>query len=324
MPTPRRYAHTGSGRLRAGVWCLPLSAALLCLSLLPPPSQTRAFAQDDDDVVRVTTDLVVLNVTVKNGSGAYVHGLKRKDFKILEDKREQTIMSFGEEQTPFAAALLLDVSGSMEGRVSLARSAGIRFLEGLREDDNAAVYSFHSKVEQVQEFSPSRDLAPNAFGLEADGMTVLHDAVLRAAQDLSTRPEKRRAIIVVSDGADTSSKAGPGKALDGALSANATIYTVDMADRPKGSANGITGAGVLRDFAQKSGGQYVSTPGGKELRDAFAQIVEELSNQYTIAFVPTDRKRDGRWRELEVTLSHPALKARTRRGYRLQAKSPTK
>lgn len=271
----------------------------------------------DEEVVRVTTDLVVLNVTVKNARGEFVHGLRRTDFKIFEDEREQSVTSFGEEQTPFAAAILLDISGSMEGRISLTRSAGIRFLEGLRENDTAAVYSFHNKVEQLQEFSPLRDLAPAAFELEADGMTVLNDAVVRASLDLAGRPEKRRAIVVLSDGEDTRSSASTGKALESALTANATIYAVDMADRQKPTAKPLAGAGALKEFAEKSGGLYVSSPGGQALRDAFGEIVEELSNQYTIAYVPTNRARDGRWRKIEIKLSRPDLSTRTRRGYRL-------
>jgi hypothetical protein len=119
----------------------------------------------------------------------------------------------------------------MEGRISLARSAAIRFLDGLREDDVTAVYTFHSKVEQMQDFSQSRDLTPRTFGLNPTGMTVLYDAVARAATDLARRPEKRRAILVLSDGEDTQSAATLDKALSTALNANATIYTVDMADR---------------------------------------------------------------------------------------------
>jgi len=274
-------------------------------------------AAQDEEIVRVTTDLVVLNVTVKNSRGEFVRGLQRSDFRLFEDGRQETITSFGEEQTPFTAALLLDISGSMEGRMSLARSAGIRFLEGLRETDTAAVYSFHTTVKQIQEFSTSRDLTPRAFELEADGKTVLYDAIVLAARDLAVRPEKRRAVVILSDGEDTFSSASNSRALESALAANATIYTVDMADREKPTSRSLAGSGALRELADKSGGQYVRTPGGKELRDAFELIVEELSNQYTLAYVPTNRARDGRYREIEIKLSRPDLKIRTRRGYRL-------
>lgn len=288
--------------------CFALSAALLHIS-------AQAQSQNDD-VLRVNTDLVVVNVTVTDSSGKYARGLERADFKLLEDGKEQTINSFSAEETPFAAVVLLDFSGSMESRVSLARAAAIHFLDGLRDEDVAAVYSFDSKIEQLQEFSSSKDLAPVAFQKSAKGMTVLNDAVLRAATDLSQRPEKRRAIVVLSDGADTYSSASMDKALKAALNAGATIYTVDMSspadtnlqERPKGTA-------ALRNFANKSGGRYISTSGGQALREAFQSIIEELGNQYTLTYQSTNRARDGRWRAIEVKLARDKFTARTRKGY---------
>jgi Ca-activated chloride channel family protein len=256
-------------------------------------------------------------VTATDAGGAYVRGLQKPDFKVFEDGREQEVTNFGEEETPFAVALLLDTSGSMEQRVSLARSAAIRFLDGLRADDSAAVYSFNSKIERVQDYSNSRDLAPKGFELGAKGWTVLNDAIFRAAQDLSKRPEKRRAILVLSDGADTRSAASADKALNAALAANATIYTVDMGQGPGGSPITSSAAGALRNFAGKSGGRYVATPGGQALREAFAEIVEELSSQYTLGYRPSNRARDGRWRAIEVKVARPSVNARTRRGYKL-------
>jgi Ca-activated chloride channel family protein len=297
---------------------LPVLVTLcFTLALTPLPTQTTQPPQDDD-VISVNTDLVVLNVTATNGKGAYVHGLKRPDFKVFEDGREQQVTNFSEEETPFAAALLLDISGSMEGRISLARSAAIRFLDGLRDNDVAAVYSFETRVEQVQEFSNSRDLTPRAFGLDAKGLTVLNDAIIRAASDLSKRPEKRRTILILSDGADTRSHASSDKALAAAFAANATIYTVDMGERTgTSSTSEIAAAGALKNFASKSGGRYIPTPGGRELREAFGEVVEELSNQYTIGYKPTNRAHDGRWRTIEIQVSKPDVNARTRRGYRL-------
>jgi Ca-activated chloride channel family protein len=292
--------------------------ALLCL-LAPSPSpaqQQQQTGEEDDGVVRVNTDLVILNVTVVDGAGKYAHGLRGSDFKLFEDGQEQSIASFTTEETPFAAAVLLDTSGSMENRISVARSAAIRFLDGLRSDDVAAVYHFDSKIEQVQEFSFSRDLADMAFGLKAKGLTVLNDAVLRAAQDLSGRTESRRAIVVLSDGGDTNSKASLDKALNSALAANATIYSVDMSSPTSTPSDRMKGAAALRGMALKSGGRYVESPGGQALRDAFASIVEELSNQYTITYRPTNRARDGRWRTIELKLSKPDLTARTRKGYK--------
>lgn len=315
---PATLRHTFAQGRRTRLLSLLFLVAALVTSNFHFPS--RAQNPQDDEIERVETDLVVLNVVATNGGGGYVHGLERANFKIYEDGQEQLITNFSREETPFAVALLLDISGSMEGRVSMARAAAIRFLDGLRADDTAAVYSFDRKVEQVQDFSPSRDLSPVAFGLSAKGETALHDAIVRAATDLAKRPEKRRAIVVLSDGMDTRSAASSDKALNTALAANATLYTVDMADQAVNAQRTFSAAGILREFANKSGGRFIPTPGGKALRDAFGDIVEELSNQYTIGYRPSNRAHDGRWRTIEVKVDKPDVKARTRRGYRLTKK----
>jgi VWFA-related protein len=292
---------------------------LILLTLAIFPAIARAQSSQDDEVVRVNTDLVVLNVTVTDAQGNYVHGLKAKDFKIFEDGREQpldTIAGFNVEETPFAAVLLLDTSGSMETRLTLARSAAIRFLDGLRDEDVAAIYRFDAKIEQVQEFSPGRDLPEMAYSIRAKGMTALNDAIRRAALDLSGRAEKRHAIIVLSDGMDNFSKASANKALESALAVGATIYTVDMSATDGNASRDRQNAAALREFASKSGGRYVASPGGQAMRDAFNGIVSELGNQYTISYRPTNRARDGRWRAIDIKLSRPDLSARTRKGYR--------
>ena len=276
---------------------------------------TSSFTQQqDEDVVRVNTELVVLNVTVLDKDGKFASGLKRSDFRIFEDGKEQKLANFGAEETPFAAAILLDISGSMESRLTLGRAAAIRFLEGLRDEDVAAVYSFYNKVEQWQDFSPGRDLPARVFALHAQGMTVLNDAVLRAADDLAQRAERRHAIIVLSDGGENASHASSDKALNHALQAGATVYAVNMSD--KGPTRDIVGSAVLRNLAEKSGGRYVASPGGQELREAFAAIAEELGHQYTLAYRPANRERDGRWRAIDVKLSRPEVTVRTRKGYR--------
>jgi Ca-activated chloride channel family protein len=312
----RREPHTSQRPERASRARRSLIPFLLSLALLTLFAPAGAARQDEDEVVKVEANLVVLNATVTGADGRFVRKLKRTDFRVYEDGSEQRITLFGLEETPFAAAVLLDTSGSMEGRLSLARAAAIRFLDGLRVEDVAAIYKFDSEVEQLQDFAPGRDLPPTAYSLGPRGMTVLHDAVLRAARDLSSRPEQRRAIVVLSDGADTRSAASADKALDAALAAGAVIYTVNMADpRIQGMA-AMTAGAALKNFAEKSGGRYISKPGGQALSEAFAEIVEELSSQYTIGYRPSNRARDGRWRSIELKVSKPDAAVRTRRGYR--------
>ena len=285
---------------------LVIFSLTICLSVV---------AQDEDEVVSIDSSVVVLNATVVDANGRHVPGLKEDQFTVLENGVEQEINFFMAEETPFAAVILLDTSGSMEQRVSLARSAAIRFLDGIRENDNVQIYRFDSKVSLVQKFSNSRDVVERIFDLKADGMTALNDAVYKAAQDLSTRPEKRRAIIVLSDGMDTFSAKSADKALKAALAANALIYTVDMSPVESNGRQRAQNQGVLRNFAEKTGGTFISTPGGVAMRNAFAKIVDELGVQYTMAYQPKNLAKDGKWRALEIRVSKPNLSIRTRKGY---------
>lgn len=291
---------------------IPFLLVILCFNVVV------AFAQEDD-VVRVNTDLVVLNLTVTDKAGQYVKGLKAADFKVYEDGVEvqpTMIASFSVQEAPYAAVVLLDSSGSMEARLSLARSAAIRFLDGLRDEDVAAVYRFDSKVERVQEFSGGRDLAPIAYAIHAKGMTTLNDAIVEASKRLAERPEVRKAIVVLSDGMDTFSKASGDKAVESALAVGASIYAVDMSGLEVAGSTTRQSAVALRSFAEKTGGKFIATPGGPALRDAFTGIAEELGHQYTIAYRPLNTKRDGKWRALEVKPSRSDLTVRTRKGYR--------
>lgn len=285
-----------------------LAAAVMAISL-------PVFAQTDEEVISVDSSIVVLNATILDSEGKPVAGLKQNQFKIFENGTEQPITFFAAEETPFAAVLLLDTSGSMEERVSLARSAAIRFLDGIRTDDTTAIFRFDSKVSLIQGFSNSRDIVEDVFDIKSKGMTALNDAIFQAAQELEKRPEKRRAIIVLSDGMDTFSGKSSDKALKAALSADAVIYTVDMSSVDTSGRQRAQNQGVLKNFAEKTGGMFISTPGGAAMRDAFKNIVEELGVQYTLGYQPLDAKKDGKWRPITLTVSRPNLTIRTRKGY---------
>lgn len=270
------------------------------------------LAQDDEEIL-IDSSVVIVNASITSADGSNAGGLRKDQFKIFENGVEQRIEHFSAAETPFAAVILLDTSGSMEERVSLARAAAVRFLDGLRESDSAAIYRFDSKISLVQPFSNSRDIAEAAFDLKAYGMTRMNDAIYQAAVDLSKRHEKRRAIIVLSDGQDTMSGRSAEKALKSAMSADIAIYTIDMSST--GDAKRVQNQGVLKNLAEKSGGTFVSTPGGAAMREAFERIVEELGVQYTLGYSPLNTNKDGKWRAIEVRVSRPNLTIRTRRGY---------
>src|SRR5262245_8225724 len=116
------------------------------------------LCQDEDDVIKVDSSIVVVNATIRDAKNQPVSGLKQAQFRIFEDGVEQQIATFESEEAPFAAIVLFDTSGSMEQRISIARSAAINFLDGLRGDDMASIYKFDSTVAEVQTFSGSRDV----------------------------------------------------------------------------------------------------------------------------------------------------------------------
>lgn len=272
-------------------------------------------AQDEDEVIAVDSSIVLLNAAVFDKEGNPVTGLRKEQFKIYEDGVEQPIGLFAAEETPFAAVILLDTSGSMEQRISMARSAAIRFLEGLRVDDNAAIYHFDAKIHPIQDFSNSRDISESVFDIKSRGMTALYDAIYKAATELEKRPEKRKAIIVLSDGGDTASGKSAEKALRAALAADAVIYTVDMSTEEMSRQLRGMNQAILRGFAEKTGGTFVATPGGSAMREAFENIVGELGVQYTLGYQPLNAKKDGKWRSINLVVSRPNLTIRTRKGY---------
>lgn len=269
----------------------------------------------DDDVVRVDTSIVVVNAAISDTAGLPVGGLVRRQFTIFEDGVEQEIADFLTEETPFAAVILIDTSGSMENRVSLARGAAIKFVEGMRSEDVVAIYNFDSKVEMVSDFGSFRGLNDRVYDLRSKGMTKLNDAIYEAALALSKRSERRKAIIVLSDGEDTLSSRSAERALKSALDVGANIYAVDMADSTVPLKNRVQNQAALKKFAEKTGGTFVASPGGQAMRDAFVRIVSELGQQYTLTYSPKNTKTDGKWRAIEVRVAKPNLTIRTRKGY---------
>jgi Ca-activated chloride channel family protein len=277
-------------------------------------------------VISVETNLIVVNVTVTDALENYVSGLKAEDFKILEDGAQQRILGLTIDEAPFAAAILLDASGSMGHKLSLARAACGNFLSGIRDGDMVAVYSFSGfKVKTLQDFSESREAPDAIWDMQARDDTPLYDAIVKAAEALAQREERRRAILVVSDGADTKSKATLDDATRKTLDANALIYAVDMSDRAVfKSDRKDNGAEVLKMLAAKTGGRFIGAPGGSQLRDAFTGTVEELRRQYTLTYESTNEKLDGKWRAIEVRVARLGLNVRARQGYYARKKEDRK
>ena len=281
----------------------------------PPAKETEP--PEEEQVLRVGTTQIVLNAIVTDGLDHHVTGLKPEHFILLEDQVPQTIVSFGLEQVPFVAAILLDLSGSMGNKMSLARAACARFADGIRTGDSIGIYGFSKdKVKLMQNFSEVKDIDPIVWDTDPDGETPLYDAIVTASETLGKREEQRRAILLISDGADTKSKATFEQAIRAASLANVMIYAVDMSEAAFGRGPAKdSGSQMLKDFSLKTGGRFFPSPGGSKLRDAFVEAVDELRNQYTLVYEPTNDKPDGKWRTIQLSAKNPLYKVRTRQGY---------
>lgn len=304
--------------MRSSLTLLLLSAFLFALPATRAQQQDQQKkAEPADDVISLETNLVMLNVSVTDPLENYISGLKAEDFKVFEDKAPQKIVSFGFEETPFAVVILLDASGSMGRKLTLARAACGNFVDRIRDGDVFSIYSFSGfKVKTLQDFTEVRDVPDAVWDLRPDGETPLYDGIVKAAEALSKRPELRRAILVVSDGVDTKSGASLDDAVRKVTDAQAAIYTIDLSDTAVYKvAPRDNGSEMMKMLAAKTGGRFFRTPGGSELRDAFTSTVEELRRQYTITYESANDKFDGRWRAIEVRVAKPNLNIRARQGY---------
>jgi Ca-activated chloride channel family protein len=298
---------------------LAVSLTLAAVAALPAPAQDPKPGGDDETPqIELRSDLVLVNVVATRGNG-FAAGLARGDFAVAEDGTPQEIAFFGTHDTPFAAAILLDTSGSMEVKLSLARAAAARFMDQTRPKDRVAVYVFGDQVRRVQDFSPGRrDIADAIWDTSAEGNTRMYDCLDEAAASLAERQEQRRAVLLLSDGADSRSRVSMDDARRRATAAGVTVYTMDLtAVGGHGAPSGddLRARNVLRSLAEKSAGRFFSSRGGADLTQAFAEIVDELSHQYTLGYYSSNERRDGRWRKIEVTTTQPGVALRARSGY---------
>lgn len=301
---------------------ITIYALLISAVAASQDKKKRAEQPQQDDPVQLRADLVVANVTVSDAAGHYAHGLTQKDFSILEDGQAQTIDSFSSEEAPFAAAILVDMSGSMGHKFGLVRGAAASFVEQIRENDQVAVYGFNNEVRMFQEFSDTRLITDYIWDAEARDTTRMYDCLEEAIEALSKRPEKRRAILLISDGQDSSSrKASFNSAMKKASATSVMIYSVDLIDEDlaRGSSTEAAfarrGRQEMKDFADQTGGRYVYSPKGDKLEESFIDIVDELRNQYTLTYYSTNDKHDGKWRKLTINVSRQGATVRSRKGY---------
>jgi Ca-activated chloride channel family protein len=305
-------------------WLLAVAAVVVSLDLVgaqqippqPPPPQTP---------FRAGVEVVSLNVIVTDGSGHYVTDLSQGDFSIFEDGVKQDVTFFTRTNLPIALSVLLDTSASMENKLPTAQEAAIGFAKRLRSQDLAEVIDFDSRAVVLQDFTNNATQLEQAIKkTSAGGSTSLYNAVYIALKDLkkivakNVEEIRREAIVVLSDGEDTSSLLSFEEVLDLAKRSETAIYTIGLRanEGPSTTTKGFKEAEfVLRQFAQETGGRAFFPNQLVELATVYGQISDELSSQYTVGYTSRNTKRDGAWRRVVVRVNRPSLVARTKLGY---------
>lgn len=282
-----------------------------------------AAAQAPPQVFRAGVDLVSLNVTVADGQQRYVTDLERADFRVFEDGAAQELLFFNRTNLPIALSLLIDTSASMEERLVVAQEAAVGFAQRIRLQDLAQVVDFDSRVQIVQGFTNETAALEKAIrGTSSGGSTSLYNAVYIALRELAKVKAKsrddvrRQAIIVLSDGEDTTSLVSFEEVMELARRSETAIYSIGLHPRDQGALKGFREAEfVLRQLAQETGGRSFFVQRAEELGGVYGQIADELSSQYTMGYAPRNSKRDGAWRKVQVQVARPNVTVRTRRGY---------
>ena len=285
----------------------------------PPPPQAPQVP------FRAGVDLVSLNVTVTDGTTRYITDLAADEFTVFEDGVKQDVTFFNRTNLPIALALLLDTSASMESKLPTAQEAAIGFARRLRAQDLAEVIDFDSRVIVLQNFSNSAaELEQAIHKTSAGGSTSMYNAVYIALKDLkkvvarNADEIRRQAIVVLSDGEDTSSLLPFEEVLDLAKRSETAIYAIGLRtqDGPGSTTKGFKEAEfVLRQFAQETGGRAFFPNQVADLSAIYGQISDELSSQYTVGYMSRNTRRDGSWRRVVVRTTRPNLTARTKLGY---------
>jgi len=289
---------------------------------------------DEDDVERVETDLTNILFTAVDRGKRFVTTLKQGDVRVLEDGVEQKIFTFQREtDRPLSLAILIDTSASQERTLPEEKSAAQQFVDTVirSQKDEVAVLSFtgdatleqgltgsaarvRRAIERVEFQPPSGYVGggvlvgtPPINGDSRAGSTAIWDAIWVTSREVlsETSDKTRRAIILVTDGVDTSSRERMADAVDAALKADAIIYSIGIGD--SFSFDGVD-EGSLRKISERTGGRAYFPRNEEDLRSAFAQIQDELRSQYLVAYSPLNRAKDGTFRKVQIEVVNPELR----------------
>jgi len=249
---------------------------------------------------------VILWVTVTDRSDRLVGDLTQDNFSVFEDGAQQTIRDFVLEDRPITMAIVLDSSGSMRDAMPEVHQAGAAFVETLRPQDRALVIDFDDKVFLLQELTSEQAALKTAVtSTEALGSTALYDALHAAFRKLKGI-EGRKAIVLLSDGDDTSSQLAFERILEEAKAESVLLYAIGLGDVRKS---------IMKDLSETTGGRAFFVAKASQLADVYRKIAEELRRQYYLSYSTTNKVWDGRFIKLEVKSKNPDWSVRARRGY---------
>ncbi|MEO8025862.1 MAG: VWA domain-containing protein [Bryobacteraceae bacterium] len=287
-----------------------------------PASPEDAFVSRKANI-RIDTTLVLIPVAVTDPLNRFVTGLEKEQFKIFEDKIEQEIKQFSSEDAPLSVGIVFDTSGSMGNKLQKSRQAVAQFLKLANPEDEFFLIEFNDRPELVVPFTPStEDLQSRLTFTQSKGRTSLLDGVYLAMATMKKARNPRKAILIISDGGDNSSRYTETEVKNAVREADVQIYAIGIFEPMSGRSRTpeeMGGPVLLSEVAEQTGGRHFSVDNLNELPDVAAKIGIELRNQYVIGYTPKNETRDGKYRRVQVKLvpvkNAPQLKAYHRLGY---------
>ena len=277
--------------------------------------------------ISVTSDLVVIPVTVTDGKGRVVNGLQKEHFTLYEDKVEQAIAQFAAEDAPVSIGLVFDSSGSMGPKLQKAREAVAALLNNANPEDEFFLVQFNQRAELVVGMTThNEEIRNRAASVYASGSTALLDAVTLALNEMKKAGHSRKAIIIISDGEDNSSHCSVNELKEAVRAADVLIYAIGIPDSIASSQvwppPGPTGSALLSEIAKQTGGRLFEVTRLKQLPEIAAKISAWLRNQYVLAYTPNNPEKNGGYHRIQVKIDKPKGFPRLHAFWRLGYYSP--
>jgi Ca-activated chloride channel family protein len=298
---------------------------VMCGAWWSATAQTRrrpaAVEANRQSTLRVDSSLVLVPVSVCDPTNRPVTGLEREHFKVFDDRIEQTVTHFAMDDEPVAVGLVFDISGSMGPKLRLARLAAAQFFKSANPDDEFFLVQFNDTPRLVTKLTREFEEIQNQLTFaQSKGRTALLDAIMLALHEMKNSQKKRKALLIISDGGDNSSRYTEGEIRKRVRESDVLVYAIGVFEPSGGrrTSEEMYGPGLLNDLAEQTGGRHFPTD-ANELPDIAAKIGIELRNRYVIGYSPSDYQRDGRYHKVEVKLTPPRglpkLSAHWRMGY---------